>query len=134
MEKETSTFNENRQTTYVKMYKSLYDITIKPNMVIFAYNKDDRFYGVTFLKSDNGIVAVESKGHKFDTCLIFENDTVGRYFDRNYWKLDDITYVKDYDNVGENRIIYRQVEMTLREIEEKLGLGKGGLKIKEYEL
>lgn len=112
------------------MINNVYDIIIKPNMVVHAYNKDDGFYGVTFLKSDKGIVAIESKGRKFDNYLIFENDTVGRYFDRNYWKLDDITLIKDYDNVGENRIIYRQVEMTLREIEDKLGLGRGCLKIK----
>jgi len=132
MEKEESTLNENRQATDVKMYKNLYDITIKPNMVVFAYNKNDRFYGVTFLKSDKGIVAVESKGHNFDTYLIFENDTVGRYFDRNYWKLDDITLVKDYNKPQENCVIYKQVEMTLREIEERLGLGKGAIRIKGY--
>lgn len=114
----------------MNMNNSVYGIIIKPNMVVHAYNKDDRFYGVTFLKSNEGIVAVESKGCNFDVCLVFENDTVGRYFDRNCWKPDDITLIKDYDNVGENRIIYKQVEMTLREIENKLGLGRGCLKIK----
>ncbi len=124
--------NEEQRPIGIKKYKNLYDITIKPNMVVFAYNEDDRFYGVTFLKSDKGIVAVESKGHNFETCLIYENDSVGRYFDRNYWKLDDIFLIKDYDSVEENCVIYKQVEMTLREIEEQLGLGRGTLRIKRY--
>lgn len=132
MEKEESTLNENRQMTGVKKYKSLYDITIKPNMVVFAYNKNDRFYGVTFLKSDYGIVAVESKGNEFETCLIHENDSVGQYFDRNYWKLDDITLIKDYDSAEKNCVIYKQLEMTLWEIEEQLGLGRGAIRIKGY--
>ena len=113
------------------MNNSVYDIIIKPNMVVHAYNEHDGFYGVTFLKSDKGTVAVESNGRKFDTCLVFENDNVGRYFDRNYWNPGDITLIKDYDIAEKNCIIYTQVKMTLREIEDKLGLGRGCLRIKE---
>lgn len=121
------------------MYTNLDEIVLKPNMVINFFDKDKNiYYRITFIKyleddgvfSDAGILAVYD-GIKDVRKVKVTGETVTQFCNGDFLPLNQIDSILDYNLPLDKSLIYKRIEMTVSEIEKKLGLYPGTLNIKK---
>lgn len=109
----------------------LSEIKLKPNMVItFKDRKKGKSYNITIISYQNGLLAVYD-GVTDNRKVIATNQTVADLCSGELLFNSDVEYVYDFNLPTNESKIYEQVQMTIEEIEEKLGIEHGTLSIKE---
>lgn len=109
--------------------KNIYDIVIEPNMVVAIHDNNKQTWNhIIFIKCKECILGIYSKDD-LRKVQVNEGMTVGEFIDGEF--LSGIVETIINYNLEDDRLVYRTIEMTPKEIEEKLGLPKNSLIIKQ---
>ena len=109
----------------------LSEIKLKPNMVItFKDRKTGKSYNITIISYQDGLLAVYD-GVTDNRKVIATNDTVADLCNGELLFNSDVECVYDFNLPTDESMIYERVQMTIEEIEEKLGIERGTLSIED---
>ena len=109
----------------------LSEIKLKPNMVItFKDRKAGKSYNITIISYQDGLLAVYDGVTDNRKVIAATNDTVADLCNGELLFNSDVECVYDFNLPTDESIIYERVQMTIEEIEEKLGIEHGTLSIK----